>query len=69
MCQGYDKCTRKCTWNCRKTAVPFNPGRFLQGKGKHGKAVPVHTRKAYGGIEVYSHASHNSVSINDGPHI
>jgi len=32
--------------------VPYHPGSFLKGKGKNGTAVPVHTRKAYGGVEV-----------------
>jgi hypothetical protein len=60
MNQGEDKYTRKCTQDCRETAVPYHPGSFLQGKGKNGKAVPVHTKKAYGGDEVQIHPFLNS---------
>ena len=53
--QGDDKCTGKCTQDCRETAVPYHPGNFLRGKGKNGKVVPVHTRKAHSGVEVQVH--------------
>jgi len=50
----------KCTQDCRETVVPYHPGSFLRGKGKNGKVVPVHTRKAYGGIEVHIHPFYTS---------
>jgi len=61
MSQGNDTGTAKWTKDCRETAMPYHPASLLQGKGKNGKAVPVHTRKAYGGVEVQIHSFLNSV--------